>query len=93
MDILVDEQNGFRVQRGFIDHHYTLTSVIRNRTNQSKSTFAAFIDFQKEFNNVDRDLLFYKVMCNNITGKIYRAIKSMYTNPMSYVKVNNHLLG
>ena len=70
---------------GCIDHHYTLTSVIRNRTNQNKSTFAAFIDFQKAFDSIGRDLLFYKVMCNDITGKIYRAIKSVYTNPLSCV--------
>ncbi len=53
----MDEQNGFQVKRGCIDHHYALTSVIRNRINQSKLTFAAFIDFQKAFDSIDRDLL------------------------------------
>ncbi len=90
----MDEQNGFQVKRGCIDHrYYTLASVIRNRIDQSKLTCAAFIDFQKGFDSIDRDLLFYKLMCNNITGKIYRAIKSMYTNLMSCVKVNNPLSG
>ncbi len=89
----MDEQNGFRVRRGCIDHHYTLASVIRNRINQSKSTFAAFIDFQKAFDSIDRDLLFYKLMCNNITGKIYRGIKSMYIIPKSFIKVNSHYSG
>ena len=43
-DILVDEQNGFRKGRSCSDHLFTLTSIIRNRISQNKSTFCAFID-------------------------------------------------
>ena len=55
---------------------------------EGKSTFAAFVDMQKAFDWVDRDLLFYKLLCNNVNGKIYRAIQSLYTNTISCVRLN-----
>ena len=69
-DILVDEQNGFRAKRACVDHVYSLSTIIRNRMAEGKSTFAAFVDMQKAFDWVDRDLLFYKLLCNNVNGKI-----------------------
>ena len=50
--------------------------------------FACFIDMQKAFDWVDRDLLFYKLISYNITGKIYWAIKSMYVNTQSCLQIN-----
>ena len=51
---LVDEQNGFRKKRACIDHIFVLSSVLRNRMLESKSTFACFIDFSKAFDSVNR---------------------------------------
>ena len=51
--------------------------------------FAAFIDMKKAFDWVDRDLLFYKIMKNfNITGKMYDAIVSLYSDSSACVKFN-----
>ena len=41
------------------------------------------------FDWVDRDLLFYKLLHNNINGNIYNAIKLLYTNTLSCMKINN----
>ena len=43
---------------------------------------------QKAFDWVNRDLLWYKLLVHNITGKIYWAIQSMYSYNESCVKVN-----
>ena len=59
--ILVDEQNGFRATRSCKDHIFTLCTVLRNRKEMGLDTFLAFIDFQKAFDSVDRNLLFYKL--------------------------------
>ena len=85
----VDEQNGFRKGRSCQDHIFCLTSVIRNRFNQKLPTFSAFIDFQKAFDWIDRNLLFYKLLMNNVDGKMYKAIKTLYSGTESAVKVNN----
>ncbi len=89
-DLLVDEQSGFRKNRACVDHLYTITSIIRNRFSENKCTFACFIDMQKVFDLVDRDMLFYKLLEYNIDGKIYKSIKALYTHPLSKVKVNRY---
>ncbi len=90
-DILVDEQNGFRPGRSCIDHIFSLSTLVQNRLNENKSTFAAFIDMEKAFDWIDRDLLFYKLLSYNITGKFYRAVVSLYCNTMSCVRLNQYI--
>ncbi len=43
---------------------------------------------QEAFDWVNRDLVFYKLLQNNIDG-IYDAVKSLYSNPTACVKLNN----
>ena len=84
-NILVDEQNGFRATRSCIDHIYVLVTVLRNRKEQNKDTFLAFIDYKKAFDSVERNLLFFKLASIGIRGQIYKAISSLYSNPVSRV--------
>ena len=90
LELFADEQNGFRKHRSCIDHIFSLTSIIRNRIDQGLSTFCCFIDMKKAFDWVDRDLLFYKLLMYNIDGKIYNSIKSLYSHPLSSIKLNNY---
>ncbi len=66
-------------------------SVLRNRLLDGKNTFCAFIDLPKAFDWVDHDMLFYKLVKYNITGKIYRCIKALYNNAIACVNVNNYV--
>lgn len=83
-NLLVDEQNGFRRERSCADHVFTLNSIIQNR----KETFVAFIDLQKAFDTVDRDLLKFSLLNNGIDGDFYNSIKSIYGNTVSCVRVS-----
>ena len=47
--ILADDQNGFRKDRGCMEHLYTLTTLIANRKIERKSTFACFIYAKNAF--------------------------------------------
>ena len=87
-DLLVDTQNGFRRKRSCLDHIFSLTSIIRNRQSQGQNTFVAFIDMEKAFDRVDRNLMMYKLWCCNIDGNMYKTIKSIYSNPLCCVNVN-----
>jgi len=80
-NILVDEQNGFR-------HIFVASSIIRNRLVESKSTFGLFIDFKKAFDFVNRDLLFYQLLQSRIDGRMYWAIKALYSNTECSVIIN-----
>ena len=86
-DLLADEQNGFRRNRSCEDHVFSLNCLIRN----NDSLFVAFIDLKKCFNLIDRDMMLYKLLLNNIDGKIYNSISSIYQNSESCVRLNGKL--
>ena len=88
-NILVDEQNGFGKNRSCNDHIFSLSSIIRNRLNNGKPTFAAFLDIKKTSNKVDRYLLLLRLLQYGIYDKIYYSIKNMYVDNIARVKVNN----
>ena len=48
--------------------------------NENKDTFVAFIDMCKAFDWINRNLLFYKLLKLNISGKMYNAVKSLYAD-------------
>ena len=54
------------------------------------NTFLSFIDFQKAFDSVDRNLLFFKLSQIGVTGKFYQALLAMYSNPRSRVLLNEY---
>ena len=85
-----EEQNGFHKNRSCLDHIYSLTSIIRNQKNAKKPTFVCFVDFEKAFDRVDRDLLFYKLRKMKIGGKLLESLKSVYSNCHACININNH---
>ena len=87
-NIIVDEQNGFRNKRSCMDHIHTLTTVIRKRKHKGLNTFVAFVDLEKAFDRIDRNLLFYRLLTYNINGKIYNTIKAMYESCKSCININ-----
>ncbi len=92
-NILEEEQNGFRKHKSCLDHIYTLCTVIRARIFEGKSTFVCFIDFQKAFDCVHRDLLEFKLISARVDGLFYNAVKALYKNPVPCVQVNDMRTG
>lgn len=88
MGFIADEQNGFRPQRSCLDHAFSLSTLIKNRISNKQSTFVAFIDFEKAFDWIDRELLLYKLLTYNVDGKFYNAIKSLYFHSESCIRIN-----
>ena len=89
-NILAEEQNGFRAGRSCIDHIFVMCTVLRNRKALGKDTFLCFIDYQKAFDSVDRNLLLYKLHKIGITGNMYKAISSLYSNPRSRIILQDY---
>jgi len=90
-DILVDEQNGFRKDRSCIDHIFSLSTIVTNSLNESKSVYCSFIDLEKAFDWVEGDFIFYRLLSYGIQGKIYKAVTSLYQNTSCCLKINNYL--
>jgi hypothetical protein len=53
--------------------------------------FTAYIDLKKCFDYVDRDMLLYKLLINNIDGKLYNSIKNIYASSVSCKSINYKL--
>ena len=87
-NILVEEQSGFRAHRSCLNNLFSLTSIVRNENSAGKHVYAAFLDMQKVFDWVNRDLLKYKLLSIGINGKIFNAIDQLYRRTVSCVKLN-----
>ncbi|CAG2215607.1 unnamed protein product [Mytilus edulis] len=70
LEVINDEQNGFRKSRSTIDHLSTLTTIIETRKLCKLSTFCAFVDFKKAYDWVNRNLLFSKLESLGLSTKI-----------------------
>ena len=55
--LLVEEQNGFRKSRSCLDHIFVSSTIITNRISENTLTYSCFIDFQKAFDIINRDLI------------------------------------
>ena len=62
-----------------------------NRLKKNKDLFAGFIDFSKAFDLVNRKQLLLQILDNQIDGKMYWALKSLYIDTISQIKVNDCL--
>ncbi len=76
--LYAEEQNDFRQKQSCSEHIFTLSTILRNRKSQNKSTFLAFLDAEKGFDRIDGNLLLYKLLLNGVKGHIYESIKAIY---------------
>ncbi len=60
------------------EHIVILTSIIRNRMSENRDTLCSFIDKQKAFHCVNRDMLIYRLLDYNNDGNIYNCINVLY---------------
>ena len=90
-DIYADKQNGFRKKRSCEDHLFVLTSIIRNRKKERLPTYVAFVDFEKAFDRIDRQLLFYKLKMFGFGGKVLQSVRSIYSDCKAVLNINGHL--
>ena len=88
-NLIGEEQAGFREKYSTIDHIFVLHSVLDLYLSQKKIIYCAFIDYKKAFDSIDRTSLWYKLIQNNIRGKVFRVIRNMYANLKSCVINDN----
>jgi hypothetical protein len=86
---LSDEQNGFRKGRSTIDHILSLNNIIDTKKKNKLSTFCAFIDFKKAYDNINRNILWKRLYDIGVCGKMLSAVQSLYVSMMSCVRVNS----
>ena len=85
-DKLCKNQFGFQKGKSIVDCIFILHSIISKILNSGQKLFSVFIDYEKCFDKIDRTFLWQKLLSQNISSKLVRAIKSMYNTVKSCVK-------
>ncbi len=74
-------QAGFRPEYRTSDQTYILKTLINKYLHiQKKRLYVCFVDFQKAFDLVWHEGLFYKMLKLGVGGNLYSLIKNMYQN-------------
>lgn len=91
-NLLSEMQAGFRKNYSTVDHIFTLLALVQKQFSTNKTKlYAAFIDFRKAFDLIDRNHLWLILRKNGIQGKMYKAIQSMYETVKARVRTNDGL--
>lgn len=89
MNVLCEEQAGFRKNYSTMDHIFNLKCLIDLYLHRNKKLYCAFIDYRKAFDSVDRVLLWYKLLQHGVDGKMFNIIFGMYESAKSCVRLGN----
>ena len=87
--ILQENQAGFRQGYSTNDHIFSLYALFELLCIKKKKLHCAFMDFEKAFDFVHRNSLFYKLVLNNINGKFLKVVENMYKDAKSCIVHNN----
>ena len=75
---LRDEQAGFRKDRSCTDHIATLRIIIEQSLEWQTPLYTVFVDFQKAFDSVDRDVIWRLMYHYGLPPKFVTIIQQMY---------------
>jgi hypothetical protein len=90
--LLNENQTGFRKKYSTLDNTFVIYGLFELLKLKKKKLFCAFIDFEKAFDTVWRDGLWYKLHMCNIKGKMYHVILNWYNNIKSRIVYNDSVL-
>ena len=85
---MIEEQCGFRKGRICTDAIFTKQQIIEKRKEHNLLLFLLFIDYEKVFDNVNRDKL-WEMMDNKIPNYVLNTIKCIYRNTNVRIKFND----
>ena len=81
-------QAGFRSQRSCIDHVFSLSHIVQERTRQGLPTWLFFRDAAKAFDTVWRDGMLDRLWDIGVRGRMWRIVRNLYQGNRSRVVVN-----
>lgn len=87
----LEEQSGFRAGRSCLDNIFTLQQIIEKRKARNQPTHLVFIDLEKAYDAVPLTKLFDVLTKIGLSKTYIRAIRNIYKNPESVVKVGNKI--
>jgi hypothetical protein len=87
--VMHENQCGFRQGYCTVDNLFTLYSFFELLKRKKKKMYCAFIYFEKAFDKIWREGLWYKLLINNINGKMLHVIQNIYKDIKSNISYSN----
>jgi hypothetical protein len=88
-DVISEAQAGFRKGRSTVDHIFTLSAMIQKQLSSkapNNKLYAAFIDFRKAYDSINRTLLWNSVFQSGVRGKMFDLLRNMYSRVQACVR-------
>ena len=79
-------QAGFKKGYSTTDHLFTLLGCIVKQFSANRKLYVAFIDFEKCFDTINRNLLWPVLLKCGMHGKMFSCLKSMYLSVKARVR-------
>ena len=85
-------QCGFKKDHRTDDNLFVLNTIYNKYVkDMNKDVYIAFIDFSKCFDKINRDMMMYKLLKYDISGPIYKIIKSVYCKTGYQVQIGDDI--
>ena len=88
-NLLSESQFGFRQGRGTTDCLFILHGMLELILGKGGKLYAAFVDYEKCYDYLDRASIFAKLIKNGLSTKCIRIFRSMYSQMKLEVRGNN----
>ena len=89
-DIIVEEQAGFRRGYSTTDNIFVLQSLIHRNLSRKRKLYAAFVDFKKAFDTVNRAVLWDILSSYGINGRMLGMLQAIYSGVLCRVRCGGH---
>jgi hypothetical protein len=84
-----ENQSGFKADCSTINKAFILKSIVdRMLRNKRRKLYVAFVDFQKCFDTINRQLLWDILKQKGIKGNLYKSLQGMYEGVKAYIRCN-----
>jgi hypothetical protein len=89
--IEIEEQAGFKAGRSTIDHVFSLKRLIEKKMSVDQPLHLLFVDLGKAYDIVSLKNLWKTLEHYNISNSLIRAIKRLYENSFSKIRIGKQL--
>jgi hypothetical protein len=90
-DFFMKTQSGYQNGKSCIDNIFILyTTVSKYVKKENQKLRCVFVDFQKAFDYVDRQLLWHKMICHGFSPKFVKMLQVMYDGLTACIRCNNN---
>ena len=87
-DVMNNAQFGYQKGKSTTDCIFILHSIISKLLSSKQKLYCVFIDFEKAFDKIDRLKLWHKLILENVSSKMVRALQAMYSTVKACIRHN-----